>query len=189
MLPRLERLAPTLGRLSPVRLDNDITFLRDDCKSGIETIEAALDVLGEIPAQRRLVVIGGVSEPRGSHGPLYRGLGARVAAIAAGMVVVGQGFQRYASGAAAAGMPRAAMEHVGSNIVAATEAVRSMMKPGDVVLVKGRDSQRMERIVLALAGRPVRCTIPECRFTIIRCDSCPMLERGWRGRRVIAVSG
>ena len=56
--------------------------------------------------------------------------------------------------------------------------------PGDVVLVKGRDTQRLSRISLALAGRTVRCDIPRCHAPV-DCEECPMLERGWNGARVV----
>lgn len=186
-LPALERLPPTQGRLQLVEIGNGVRLLRDDYKSAIETIELALDVLGEIPAKRRLVVLGQVTEPQGPQGPLYRGLGARVGKIATAMVVVGGCFQRYATGAATAGMPRAAIVDAGHDVVAAAAAVRTMLQPGDVVLVKGRSTQRLERVALALAGRPIRCTIPECSFKMIRCDNCRMLERGWQGRRIMAA--
>jgi hypothetical protein len=47
-----------------------------------------------------------------------------------------------------------------------------------VVLIKGRDTQRLERISLALAGREVRCRLSFCGTKAIRCEHCPMLERG-----------
>jgi UDP-N-acetylmuramoyl-tripeptide--D-alanyl-D-alanine ligase len=186
-LPALERLAPSRGRLQLVALADGVELLRDDHKSTLETVERALDLLAEIPDRRRLVVMGEVSEPPGSQGPLYRGLGARVAAIAAGLVVVGGNFQRYAAGATAAGMPRDRIVDAGRDVLAAAAAVRAMQKPGDVVLVKGRDTQHLARVALALGGRPVRCAIPECSLKVCGCDDCPMLERGWRGRRPVEL--
>jgi len=56
VLPALEGLEPTPGRLQPVALHNGAFLLRDDFKSAQETIEAALDVLENIPAPRRIVV-------------------------------------------------------------------------------------------------------------------------------------
>jgi UDP-N-acetylmuramoyl-tripeptide--D-alanyl-D-alanine ligase len=53
------------------------------------------------------------------------------------------------------------------------------------VLIKGRDTQRLDRVVLALAGRRVGCTIKFCDVVRTRCDECPMLERGWNGLRVM----
>jgi hypothetical protein len=120
-----------------------------------------------------------VSEPPGSQGPIYRRLGARLAAIASRVIVVSTEFQRYAAGAAAAGMPRDALVNAGRDVRAAWEAVRADLRPGDVVLVKGRDTERLDRVALALQGRPVRCTVEFCDLRGARCATCPVLETGW----------
>jgi hypothetical protein len=90
-------------------------------------------------------------------------------------------FQRYAAGATAAGMPRAAMVDAKRDVRAAWEAVQGDLAPGDVVLVKGRDTERLDRVALALQGRDVRCEIESCDLKGVRCQSCPMLETGWAG--------
>jgi UDP-N-acetylmuramyl pentapeptide synthase len=182
-LARLEALPQTPGRLEVIPLENGAFVLRDDFKSTLETVDAALDVLAEIPARRRMVVLGEVSEPPGSQGPIYRRLGARVAEVASRAVFVGVNFQRYAAGARGAGLPATAMVNAGRDVLGAAELVRSWLGPGDVVLVKGRDTQRLDRIWLAIEGRPVRCNIDFCDARG-RCDSCPMLERGWDGTPV-----
>ena len=47
-----------------------------------------------------------------------------------------------------------------------------------MVLLKGRDDERIERVALALTGREVRCALRHCEAKL-RCHLCPMLERGW----------
>ncbi len=182
-LPALENLPPTPGRMEVVPLVGGVTLLRDDFKSSLETIHRALDLIAEIPAVRRLVVLGEVSEPPGSQGPIYRAIGERIAKIATGAVFVGGNFQPYAAGAARAGMRRDAMANAGRSAHAAAELVKAMLKPGDVMLVKGRDTQRLERISLALSGRLVRCDIDFCDIKWMSCVACPMLDKGWRGLR------
>ncbi len=66
----------------------------------------------------------------------------------------------------------------------AAAALRDELGPGDVVLVKGRGTQKLERTVLALQGRNVVCDIPVCNYRIA-CAECVMLERGWDGLRVV----
>jgi UDP-N-acetylmuramoyl-tripeptide--D-alanyl-D-alanine ligase len=148
----------------------------------VETVDAALDVLAEVPG-RRIVVIGEVSEPPGSQGPIYRRLGGRLAGIASRVVCVGAetAYKSCVVGAARAGMPRAALVHAGRDVRAAWEAVRAELRPGDVVLVKGRDTERLDRVSLALQGRDVRCEIEFCDIKGMRCEVCPMLETGWAG--------
>jgi UDP-N-acetylmuramoyl-tripeptide--D-alanyl-D-alanine ligase len=179
IIPRLESLSPTTGRMEPVRLPNGAIILRDDTKSALETIDAALDTLSEIPA-RRIVVLGEVSEPPGSQGPIYRRLGKRVAEIADRAIIIGDKSARkpLSSGAKDGGLPREKFFNAGESISKAIEALREDMGPGDVVLIKGRNTQHLERISLALQGRDVRCLIKFCRLKVA-CAECAMLERGW----------
>jgi UDP-N-acetylmuramyl pentapeptide synthase len=182
VLPPLQALTPTAGRLEVVQLPNAVYLLRDDYKAPLETIDAALDVLAEIPAVRRIVVLGEVDEPFGSEGPIYRRLGERVAQIASRAILVGgsKSFQRYAAGATRAGLARDALVHAGRNVLGVVQALQEDLRPGDVVLIKGRDSQRLARVALALLGATVRCELTACHANAI-CDRCPMLKRGWDG--------
>lgn len=181
----LEALEPTPGRLQPVVLGNGVTLLRDDYKSSLETVHAALDTFERLSARRKIVVLGEVSEPPGSQGPIYRQIGQRVAAIADVAVFVGSNFQRYAAGAVAGGMPRSNVVDSGRNVLDATRRLRDLLEEGDLVLIKGRDTQRLERIACGLEGRSPRCDISFCPTRLTSCAQCPMLERGWRGRRVV----
>jgi UDP-N-acetylmuramoyl-tripeptide--D-alanyl-D-alanine ligase len=179
VLTALEALPATPGRMESVRLASGAFLLRDEYKSALETIEAALDVFCEIPAQRRIVVLGEVSEPPGSQGPIYRQIGERIAQIVSYAIFIGGNFQRYAAGAARGGLPRNALLNAGTSVLKAIEMLQDELKTGDIVLVKGRDTQRLDRVALALMGRVVRCDISFCNAKL-RCEHCPMLERGWK---------
>ncbi|MGD9508800.1 MAG: Mur ligase family protein [Geminicoccaceae bacterium] len=174
----LETLPPRRGRLQHEPLPGGAWLIRDDFKSSLETMDAALDALAEVPG-RRIVVIGSVSEPPGSQGPIYRRLGGRIAAIATRLIVVSSAFRTYAAGARAAGMPRSALVDGHRDLRAVWENLRTELRPGDVVLVKGRGDERLDRIGLALQGRDVRCTIAFCNLRGLRCEACPKLETGW----------
>ena len=182
----VETIPPADGRMQLVPLTENTFLLRDEHKSSLETIDAALDVLSEIPA-RRLVVFGDISEPPGSQGPIYRRLGGRIAAMASYAIFVGEHFRQYARGARRAGLPSAALFNAGKNLDAAVDALRRQLHPGDVVLIKGRNTQRMERISLALMGQTVNCKIEFCNAMGTRCYRCPMLIRGWKPNEVWPV--
>ena len=185
VLPPLQELSPTPGRLEPIRLPNGVLILRDDFKSSLETIHAALDLFSEIPAQRRLVVLGEVSEPPGSQGPIYRDIGERIAPIASRAIFVGGNFQRYAAGARRGGLPSSSMRDAQRSVLKAIEFLREDLRAGDVVLIKGRDTQRLDRITLALMGRTVGCDIDFCDTRVVRCGTCPKLERRDEGRGML----
>lgn len=180
-VPRLEKLGPTPGRMEVRLLDNGAVLLCDYYKSSYDTIVAALDVFSEIPAKRRIVVFGEITEPPGSQGPLYRGLGARIAQMASRAVFLGHRFQPYKAGATRAGLPAEALVNAGKSVLEAAEAVKGDLGPGDVVLIKGRGEQRLDRVACVLAGRNVRCDIPICKLKTHTCSLCPMLEREWSG--------
>ncbi|MGH8713345.1 MAG: Mur ligase family protein [Casimicrobiaceae bacterium] len=184
-LARLRELAPTPGRLDPVLLPNGVTVLRDDFKSALETINAALDVLAQVPAPRRIVLLGAVSEPPDKQRRTYQAIGERVAGIAAHLVVFKNEFEPYWSGARRGGMRREAVTNAGRTARQAAEALDRVLQPGDVLLIKGRSPEKLDRVRLILEGRAVGCEIRYCSFRTIECDECPMLERGWGGHRVI----
>jgi len=179
VVERLGRLPPTTGRLEPVELPNGAWLLRDDFKSGVETFDPALAVLERIHGHRRWVVFGDVTEPPGSQGPIYRRIGERVGLSADRFVIVGPNAQRYATGAQASGLHRSAMSCPGRLVSGAVKLLISELRSGDVVLIKGRHDQRLERISLALQGHAVRCDIERCEVKVHSCATCPMLTRGW----------
>jgi UDP-N-acetylmuramyl pentapeptide synthase len=113
-LTALESLEPTAGRLQPVILPSGAVLLRDDYKSALESMVAALDILSQVPARRRYVVLGEVNEPQGPLGPVYRDLGERIgrSATKAYLFCSGRRFRDYGSGAARAGLPRSAVVRV-----------------------------------------------------------------------------
>jgi UDP-N-acetylmuramyl pentapeptide synthase len=134
-----------------------------------------------------MVVLGEIdSAPDGGQAS-YKRVGERVGRVVSRAVVVGKAerFQQYAAGAHQAGLGPDAFVHADTSVHAAIELLRREVGPGDVVLIKGSWGQRLDRVALALAGRQVGCQITDCAVRPTRCDRCPMLQRGWRGLRVI----
>lgn len=75
-------------------------------------------------------------------------------------------------------MSRAAIVKAGHTAGDALAALRPLLQPGDVVLVKGRHDLKLARVALALAGRDVGCRLDSCRIFEVGCGACPMLARG-----------
>jgi len=185
-IARVSALEPTLGRMQLVALPNGVIVIRDEFKSAIETIEAALEVFGEVPARRRIAVLGDISEPpdRQQHAA-YRRIGTMVGRVADRMLITGRMHDDYVSGARRAGLPDRSISVTGRTPQAIAAELSALLEPGDVVLLKGRDTERLARVALILQGRTVRCDIRECTLRTVGCDSCAMLERGWGNHRVV----
>lgn len=181
----LKRLPPTPYRLQIEKLPNGAYLIRDEFKSTIETIHRALDLLEDVPAPRRGIVLGDISEAPGAQGPLYRDLGERVAEIADWAVFYGKKRDAYAAGARRAGIPDFEFKKMKNDLAGAAEEVLRRLHSGDVVLVKGRGNQRLDRISLLLQGREVKCDLPHCDARTFRCENCPMRVPGWGNRRPI----
>jgi len=185
-ISRCGAMPPTPGRMEPIPLPGGAIVLRDEYKGTIDTVYAALDVLDQIPARRRVVMFGDLSEVQGREWRAYVSLGMRAARTASLLVTMGRSFRRYWSGARRAGMPRSAIVDGGRTVQEAAASLRKILQPGDVVLLKGRRGQKLDRIRLILQGREVRCDIKLCLVSATECAQCPMLERGWGSHRVIA---
>lgn len=173
----LAQLAPTPGRMQTTVLDNGAVVVRDDFKGSEAAWQAALDAFAEVPAERHIVVLGAIQEEHGRES--YRVIGRRAGGFADLMVVVGTGqsLQLYRVGAA---ISRDRVIHVRS----AHEAVavlRSELRAGDAVLIRGRWQQALGRIGLALAGQDVQCRADPCPFKRMLCDVCPFLAQPFRG--------
>ena len=186
-LARLASMAPAPGRLEPIELANGAWILRDDYKGGLETIESALDVLDAIPARRKWVVLGPITEPPHPARAAYRFLGARLGTSVDRVVGCGpyrNPFGALASAARSAGLASEAIAFC-PDVQGAASRLAAELEPGDVVLLKGQNNLRFERIAIALAGRTVRCELRRCFAKGIACADCAMLERGWAGLRPV----
>jgi UDP-N-acetylmuramoyl-tripeptide--D-alanyl-D-alanine ligase len=176
----LERIAPVDGRLCPITLPSGVVLLCDDKNSSEHSVATGLAALAALPAQRRIVVIGEIFEPRDRAGPLHREIGGQIGRVAdLALLMVGRKrASPLRAGAAAAGMAPSSLHRFGDDLRAAGAFLRSELRRGDVVLIKGRGTQHLERIALALLGHPVRCMLSLCKVPEMRCGRCPQLTVG-----------
>ena len=149
-LARLAALTPMSGRLELVPLPSGALCCATISRARPETIEAALELLAQVPAMRRIVVLGEVDELPGSQGPVYRHLGELVGATATSVVFVcgRKQFQSYSVGARRAGLAKESIVRAETDPLVVAELLPSDLGPGDVVLVKGRATERLGRVAL-----------------------------------------
>lgn len=155
IVQRLAAFAPIAGRLSRTALPSGAWILRDDLKSSLATVEAALDVFEQIPARRRIIVLGDVSEHEESKNSLYRSLGKRLGRSTHRILFIGQKFDRLRTGAKSAGLdPARVTRHASVEEIATV--LRRELEAGDVVLIKGgRRGAPLHGVARQLTGEEV----------------------------------
>jgi len=153
-------------------------LLVDSIKSALETVKVAFETLEDLPAKRKVVILGEVEEPPGSLGVIYRDIGADVARIASLLIFVGckRVKRPLFNGAKKAGMPSDNLIFVGNSIRRAVEEAFNKVQLGDLVLIKGRSTQKLARVAYALRGDSVRCSREICRQKV-RCKDCDLLHK------------
>jgi UDP-N-acetylmuramoyl-tripeptide--D-alanyl-D-alanine ligase len=186
VIPALESLRPTRGRLQPIELPNGAWIIRDDCKSTLETVDASLDVLSEINAGKKISVFGEIYDPPGSPDEIYERVGERLAEVSSRIILIGDesAQQHYAAGIRRKDFPDESLVCVNGDISEAIELLRKNLGPGDVALIKGSHRQRFERISLSMSGQVVKCLLPYCNVKTSRCDHCSLLGHRWRISKV-----
>jgi len=142
----------------------------------LETIEAALDTVLHLPARRRIIVIGDIEEPPGSQGPIYKELGRRLAEVADSVLFIGgkTNFARLKAGMIPEGLPREAIHSLRNQPHAIADFLAGELRRDDLVLLKGRSTQHLERVALILSGKDVACSAQVCPWRH-DCATCPLL--------------
>ncbi|MDQ7819785.1 MAG: UDP-N-acetylmuramoyl-tripeptide--D-alanyl-D-alanine ligase [Armatimonadota bacterium] len=146
----LDAWRPPPMRLQPVRA-GDVLVINDAYNSSPRSARAALEVLAEVGrGRRRVAVLGEMRELGPRSADLHREVGALAARHADVVVAVGGGAGALAEGAVQAG--GRAVEYA-PTVEEAARLAQALVRPGDVILVKGSRALRMERVVDALAAR------------------------------------
>ena len=94
-------------------------------------------------------------------------------------VLLGKKTAAYRTGLKRGGLAPDRIVDAGRSWRRAFEALAGTLMPGDVVLLKGRHDERLERVALALEGQDVGCDLVVCNTPLGRCDTCSMLRPGW----------
>jgi UDP-N-acetylmuramyl pentapeptide synthase len=116
----------------------DVMLIDDSYNASPQSMAAAFDVLAQVGGRRRRVLALGEMRELGpqSH-EFHRRVGREVAALEpAFLLVVGPNSGWYLEGAVDAGLPVASTAAV-TTVDEAARVLRTVLRPGDVVLVKG----------------------------------------------------
>jgi aminoacyl-tRNA hydrolase len=167
----LGTVEPVKARMSPVVLDDGVTFMRDDCKAPVGTIPPALDFLRDARAKRKIAVIGTISDTVGDAGRVY--VNAARHALEVADVVCFVGPRAFAAMRAQPGNAADRLRAFGS-VRAAKGFLDSILAPGDLVLLKGSNTtDHLYRLILSRVSA-VECWRMDCKRHGY-CDRCELV--------------
>jgi UDP-N-acetylmuramoyl-tripeptide--D-alanyl-D-alanine ligase len=142
----LEKLHPSKNRLKLYEFGG-ITIVDDAYNANPDSMEAALNAIMELKAQRRIGVLGFMGELGDYAATGYRRVGLKAAASLDVLIVVNDAALLLAESARDAGMKE--VHHVQTN-EEATAFVLSMLRTGDLLLVKGSKSTHLNELAEAV---------------------------------------
>lgn len=148
----LSRFRPAAMR-SQVFVSHGITVINDCYNANPASMKAAVQLLVQRGSDRKkIAVLGDMLELGPSAVPLHEEVGAFVARQGIDQLIAcGSLGRSFAEGAERAGFDRRNIVLV-SDATAATGAVKAIVKPGDVVLVKASRGMKLEQVAQGLQG-------------------------------------
>jgi UDP-N-acetylmuramyl pentapeptide synthase len=152
-----------LARAHPIKMRQhvmmvgDIMLIDDSYNASPQSMLATFDVLAQVGGRRRRVLaLGEMRELGPQSRDFHRRVGREAAALGPAFLLgVGPDSAWYLEGATDAGLPVASGAAV-ATVDDAVRVLRTVVRPGDVVLEKGSRAIEMEHVVQALRdGHPV----------------------------------
>lgn len=148
------------GRLNLLAGIKGSLILDDTYNAAPASMKVALEALGKFSpfeSSRRFAALGSMAELGTYSADAHYEVGMRAAEVADALVVVGEKAKGIADGARAAGMEDARIQWF-ADAEEAGRALDAQIRKGDIVLVKGSQSARMERVTKQVMADPLRAS-------------------------------
>ena len=175
----LREVQPVTARMQPVELPGGATMLRDEFNGSLVSAGAALRVLESARAPRKVIVFGCIYDGPGTSRDDVIHVAGKLGVVADVAVIVGSHSEAACRAAIEAGMAPRNVHRVPS-LPEVAKVLGRVIRPGDLVLLRGTWDWHLSRVYYALLG-DVACWKTDCTkpFT---CDHCD--ELGFRPRQV-----
>jgi UDP-N-acetylmuramoyl-tripeptide--D-alanyl-D-alanine ligase len=142
-----EHFTPSGRRLELLRSARGFYVFNDAYNASPASMEAALQTLAGLRVEgRRIAVLGDMKELGPQEAEMHREVGRRAAGVLDTLITVGDLGALIAEGARAVGMPLTGI-HAVADRERASELLRGMVAPGDVVLVKASRAVALDQCV------------------------------------------
>lgn len=164
----LASVEPFDGRMQAVTTPDGVTFIRDDFKAPLWTLDACFEFMKSARSTRKIIVIGDLSDTGPTKGATYAKTAVLAQSIADVTVFIGP----WASSTLKTRAPgNQDALHAFSHVRDAAQFINSITRSGDLVLLKGTNRQNhMQRIILARSDQ-VNCWRDDCR-KVFFCNQC-----------------
>jgi UDP-N-acetylmuramoyl-tripeptide--D-alanyl-D-alanine ligase len=164
------------SRMYPITCPDGVSFVVDDWKSSVWTLDSVFDFVKHANARRKFIVLGTLSDYAGNAGLRYEKTARTALDFADHVIFVGP----MATLALQAKKPNNADKlHVFSSIKSASDYLGSVLRSGDLVVLKGTvNADHLGRLAHHHV-EPISCWSMTCRKNM-PCSSCPELRKGER---------
>ena len=142
-----------VGRLNLIDGIKNTVIIEDSYNSAPQSAIAALEVLEKISARRKIAALGDMLELGEAAEEGHREVGRKVAEVANILFVVGDKAKFIADEAEKAGLDKDNIFCYSSSLEAKIP-IQNLLQEGDVVLIKGSQGARMERISEEIMRNP-----------------------------------
>lgn len=149
-----EKLEPLEGRLSIEKGPLGMILINDARRANVASTLAGLQVLADLPAKRKIAILGQMAE-MGKYEELgHRQVGAKVAQLKPDLTVCVGPATKYIQDEALKTLKEDQVVYC-SDVFSAAEVLKPILKDGDLVYLKGSLLKHLERIILLLEGKKV----------------------------------
>jgi len=144
----------------------------------LETYFSSLEALADFTAKRKFLFFADIDDAPGNYRECLREIGSR----AAGVVHKIYCFTSKDHGrplraaAVSAGMDFDSIVFLDSDLDLAFNTLKQDLLPGDVLLLKGRQNNKIQRLTLMLMGHEVTCRVRYCDLKPTSCLDCPFVN-------------
>lgn len=154
MAESFKQYEPTQGRMRIISGIKNTQIIDDTYNSSPVALTAALSTLGSMEtARKRIAVLGDMLELGVHTSDAHKQAGSEAAAVCDMLVTVGVRAHMIAEGALAAGMDESKILQYEDSRRAGKE-LEGYLERGDIILVKGSQGVRMERVVEEIMQHP-----------------------------------
>lgn len=167
----VSKVTATEGRMQLVEGEDGVVFIRDDWKAPDWTLQAPIEFLREAKAERKVAIIGSISDFSTDSTSKYKQIARRVMEVADLVIFVGPNAHR----AVRAHRSPDDQSLLGfERIIDTARFLKGELRKGDLVLLKG--SAKADHLVRLLYDRyqPVQCWEDQCGLNQF-CGGCPKL--------------